>query len=203
MPEETSPFPNIPSSIRSAYEIHEWRHAAAVLHSDFPSEWADLLYVLAHFKFTRSDILAGGGSKSRMARSIDQMFIARGWEEKEFAVDILVDGTPHPSPTHKVDYFKNRIAIETEWNNKDPFFDRDLNNFRLLHQLDVISAGVIITRADELQLLFKSLGKKVANKYGAATTHMGKLVPKITGGGAGGCPVLVFGISERRYDPNA
>jgi len=32
------------------------------------------------------------------------------------------------SPTHKVDCYKNRIALELEWNNKDPFFDRDLNN---------------------------------------------------------------------------
>jgi len=32
-----------------------------------------------------------------------------------------------------VDCFKNRVAIEVEWNNKDPFYDRDLNNFRLLY----------------------------------------------------------------------
>lgn len=28
---------------------------------------------------------------------------------------------------------------------------------------------------------------------------MGKLLPKIDGGGAGGCPVLVFGISPALY----
>lgn len=47
--------------------------------------------------------------------------------------------------------FKERVGLEIEWNNKDPFFDRDLNNFRLLFDLRVIDAGVIITRASHLQ----------------------------------------------------
>ena len=32
-----------------------------------------------------------------------------------------------------------------------------------------------------------------------STTHMSKLLPKIDGGAAGGCPVLVFGISSALY----
>ena len=28
-----------------------------------------------------------------------------------------------------------------EWNNKDPFFDRDLNNFRLLFELALYKLG--------------------------------------------------------------
>jgi len=113
----------------------------------------------------------------------------------------VVDGTSRASPTHSVDYFKNRVAIEMEWNNKDPFFDRDLNNFRLLHELGVISVGVIITRTDHLQDIFDELGK--GKSYGPSTTHMSKLLPKIEGGGAGGCPVLVFGITKTIYDPHA
>jgi hypothetical protein len=44
-----------------------------------------------------------------------------------------------------------RIALEIEWNNKDPFFDRDLENFKRLHAEGAISAGVIITRGALLQ----------------------------------------------------
>lgn len=73
------------------------------------------------------------------------------------------------SPTHKVDCYKNRVALEIEWNNKDPFFDRDLNNFRLLFDLRAISIGVIVTRCDELQLIFNDLGRGAS--YGASTTH--------------------------------
>ena len=107
------------------------------------------------------------------------------------------------SPTHKVDCYKNRVALELEWNNKDPFFDRDLNNFRLLFDLRAISAGIIITRTDELQNVFDGLydasGRCIGPKYGPSTTHMGKLLPRIQGGGGGGCPILVFGIKPSLY----
>ena len=110
---------------------------------------------------------------------------------------MTVDDRVMDSPTHKVDCYKNRVALEIEWNNKDPFFDRDLNNFRLLFDLRAISVGVIITRCDHLQEIFKSLGRGAS--YGASTTHMSKLLLKIEGGGGAGCPLLVFGISHDIY----
>ena len=109
----------------------------------------------------------------------------------------MVDGVPNQSPTHKIDCFKNRVAVEIEWNNKDPFFDRDLNNFRLLFDLRAVSVGVIITRTDALQEIFDELGR--GSSYGASTTHMSKLLPRICGGSGGGCPILVLGISKQLY----
>lgn len=103
------------------------------------------------------------------------------------------------SPTHKVDCFKGHVGLEIEWNNKDPFYDRDLNNFRLLFDLRVIEVGVIVTRASNLQAIFRSLGPKVGNKCGASTTHMEKLLPRIEGGGGGGCLILAFGITKAKY----
>jgi len=73
-----------------------------------------------------------------------------------------------------------------------------LNNFRLLHQIGVVSVGVIITRLWELQEEFKRLGK--AASYGMSTTHWDKLMPKVNGGGAGGCPLLLIGIGFACYD---
>ena len=188
----------IPQFIRDNYEIHEWKHASAVLSQDFPEEWQDMLKVLEEFRLLRSEIVAPGGRKSRIAIRIDSGFInERGWEEKAFDIEMRVDSSKIETPTHKVDCYKNGIAIEIEWNNKDPFYDRDLNNFRLLFELRAISAGVIITRCDELQGIFDQLGK--GTSYGSSTTHMGKLLPRIQGGGGGGCPILVFGITRRLY----
>ena len=87
--------------------------------------------------------------------------------------------------------------MEVEWNNKDPFFDRDLNNFRLLFDLRVIEVGVIITRADNLQDIFDALER--GHSYGSSTTHMAKLIPRIEGGSGGGCPILAFGITKSLY----
>ena len=114
-----------------------------------------------------------------------------------------MDDREWDSPTHKVDCFKGCVGLEIEWNNKDPFFDRDLNNFRLLFDLRVIDVGVIVTRATQLQEIFKGLGKKVADKYGSSTTHMDKLMPRLEGGGGGGCPILVFGITREKYVEDA
>lgn len=42
------------------------------------------------------------------------------------------------------------MALEIEWNNKDPFFDRDLENFKRLHAEGAISVGIVVTRGHSL-----------------------------------------------------
>jgi hypothetical protein len=189
----------LPPYITTNYEVHEWRHASAVLRGDFRQEWDDIVAVLAEFRLPRTRILEPGKNKSYLADSLDKAFHARGWREKSFATRIIVDENVMDSPTHKVDCFKNKVALEIEWNNKDPFFDRDLNNFRLLFELRAVSVGVIVTRCDELQEIFDSLGK--GSSYGNSTTHMSKLLPRLQGGGGGGCPILVFGLRKNLYCP--
>jgi hypothetical protein len=191
----------LPPFILDHYEVHEWKHASAILAQDFPREWNDIVEVLMAFRLRKSWIEVGGKNKSDVSKQIDSEFYRRGWEEKLFETAIVVDGQTTESPTHKVDCFKNRVALEIEWNNKDPFYDRDLNNFRLLFDLRVASVGVIITRRDELQDIFNELGR--GSSFGNSTTHMGKLLPRINGGGGGGCPLLIFGISRRLYDPSS
>lgn len=191
------PISQLDPFILDHYEIHEWRHATAILGADFPEEFSDIQAVLKGFRLTRSQVLAPGGSKSDIAGWIDRQFTARGWREKKFETQLRVDDYAMDTPTHKVDCVKGRVALEIEWNNKDPFFDRDLNNFRLLFELRAISVGVIITRCSELQSIFNRLGK--GSSYGNSTTHMSKLLPRIAGGGGAGCPLLVFGISPALY----
>ena len=188
---------NFSGFVHGHYEIHEWRHASAILERDFPQEWLDLSKVLSDFRLTKSDIMTPGGGKSPIAQRIDKFFYALGWQEKSFDTKVVVDQREMRSPTHKVDLYKNSVGIETEWNNKDPFYDRDLNNFRLLFELRALSVGIIITRCDELQEIFDNLGK--GKSFGPSTTHMSKLLPRLEGGGGGGCPVLVFGISKKLY----
>jgi hypothetical protein len=168
---------------------------------------------------------AGGGNKSKIAKELDREFSARGWVEALFDTQVSVtasrrlkgrtkrkkdppsvpfDSMTYAAPTHNVDCYKNHVALEVEWNNKNPFFDRDLNNFRLLFDLRSVEVGVIITRCDTLdeEIFEPLLGKKDAkSRYGQTTTHMGKLLPLLQGGGGGGCPVIVFGISPALYDP--
>jgi hypothetical protein len=66
-----------------------------------------------------------------------------------------IDGVPRESTSHEVDHVRRSaagvVACEIEWNNKDPFFDRDLENFKRLHAEGAISVGVLITRGRSLQ----------------------------------------------------
>jgi hypothetical protein len=194
----------LPEFIRENYEVHEWRHATAVLSADFPAEFDDLTFALSQFRLFRSEIEMPGGGRSNISARLDGYFRARGWAEKRFDTSFSVNGKVVEARGHKVDNFKNAIACDVEWNNKTEFYDRDLGNFARLHDIGALAVGIIITRASHLSEIFEKLGltaagKPFADKYGQSTTHLDKLVPKIHGGAAGGCPVLVFGIQRSLY----
>lgn len=196
---EEAAGPHLPADIVALYEVHQWRHAIPLLATVHPNEWSEILDNLQAFRIRRSHIIVGGKGKSKLANEFDSYLYARGWKEKKFATAIVLDGVETPSPTHKIDCLKNRVALELEWNNKTEFYDRDLNNFRLLFELRAIDVGVVVTRCDELQKIFKSL--KRGQSYGSSTTILSKLRTKADGGGAGGCPVVAFGMRAKLYDP--
>ncbi len=191
----------VPQRLRDRFRFADHLHARSILAGDFPNEWNDILDCLDQFVLKKSAIIVGGGGRSSIPGDIDGFLSSRGWLEKRFDVKIVVDGMERPTPTHKIDNVKNGIGLEVEWNNKTEFYDRDLNNFRLLHQLGILAVGVIITRQSELQeLLFNPL--LIGSKYGNSTTHWDKLIPKINGGGAGGCPLFLVGLGMDCYDSN-
>jgi hypothetical protein len=187
----------IPPDLLDKYHVKEWRNATGILTTACGAEWKEVVQVLRDFRLLKSEVRVGGGNKSLISQRIDKPLYAKGWVEKNFQTAIIVDTHQIDSPTHSVDCFKGGVAVEMEWNNKDPFFDRDLNNFRLLFDLRAIQVGIIVTRSWELQKLFKELGK--GSSYGKATTHHEKLWPKVEGGGAGGCPLLTFAIKPSTF----
>lgn len=62
----------LPEDIRSSYDVYEYRHAIAILKTDFPSEYEDIIAMLRNFKLKRQDIITAGGSKSAIAASLDE-----------------------------------------------------------------------------------------------------------------------------------
>lgn len=195
----------VPEDLRELYEFHEWRNSIAVLSAAYPEEWGDILHVLRNFRLFRSDLEKGQepdaekfGDRSKVVLRMDDYgFQARGWKPREFATSIVVDSVQRDSPTHEVDCFKGKVALEVEWNARTEFYDRDLNNFRRLFDLEAVDVGVIVTRCDELQTIFKALGR--GTSYGASTTIISKLKTRLDGGAGGGCPVLAIGIKPSLY----
>ena len=196
---------HIPESLLSKYEIYNFNHAVEILSQAYTSEYTDIIAALETFSLTTSDLLAGGGNESTIPKKLSALLRQNEWQEVKITGDLLLS-LEYRNPTgstrqtienfiggHNIDYVKNRIAIEMEWNSKDQTFDRDLFAFRTFYEYDIISCGIIITRSVQLNPVFETLGIKA--KYGASTTWMGKLLPRIHSGRHGGCPLMVVGIT--------
>ncbi len=197
----------LPKEILDLYEVHNYRHAAEVLRTSCPADLDDLCAALIKFRLTKADIVTPGGNESTIPKHMSSLLRPQGWFETRIHGDLVVtiqtnanDGIESTTHTiekfidgHKVDYVKNRVAFDLEWNSKDQTFDRDLYAFRAFHEAGIISAAVLVTRSASLNPVFRQLG--VLSKYGASTTWMGKLLYRLNAGRHGGCPVLVLGIT--------
>lgn len=64
---------------------------------------------------------------------------------------------------------------------------------RTYFECDIISVGIIVTRDESLNTVFKELN--LMQKYGASTTWLGKLLPRLDSRRHGGCPILAIGIT--------
>lgn len=111
---------------------------------------------------------------------------------------------------HKIDYVKGKVAFDLEWNSKDQTFDRDLYAFSAFATCGVVDVAVLVTRGISLDRVIDRIGpalkkdgsvemkggkeRKTADKYGASTTWMGKLLYRLNAGRNGACPVLAIGI---------
>lgn len=88
------------------------------------------------------------------------------------------------------------------WNGtaKDQTFDRDLLAMRTYFDCGLIDVGVIVTRAEELNDIFRQEkdehGQALIRKYGASTTWTGKLLYRLNSRRNGGCPILAVGIRK-------
>lgn len=188
----------LPQDIRERYEIHDYRHAAAILSSEFNEEFQEIITALREFRLTEKDITDPGKNKSQIPKNISLVLDPLGWAERTLEAKMMADGDIINPQTHKIDYVKGRVAFDLEWNSKDQTYDRDLYAFRTFFDFNRISVAVLLTRSNQLDPLFKRLD--VFSKYGASTTQMGKLLPRLDAGRNGGCPVLVFGITPRAVD---
>lgn len=137
------------------FDVLTRNHAGAILAQDFPREFDMLVRVLSEFSISMDEIVMGGGGEAGPTQRLRHELSDVGWRKHRFQVQTIVDGVERAGVSHEVDHVKfadrGTLALEIEWNNKDPFFDRDLENFQRLHAQSVISLGIIVTRGAALQ----------------------------------------------------
>jgi hypothetical protein len=145
--------------VERGFQVEFHSHAEAILSVDFPSAAGELEEVLLEASIPIEEIIAGGGGETKNTQRLRRGLAATGWETTTFIVEKIINGVPRESISHKMDhvrYVSQRdgssgvVALEIEWNNKDPFYDRDLENFKRLHAEGAISVGIIVTRGRSL-----------------------------------------------------
>lgn len=137
------------------FEIEFRSHAEAILGVDFPEVANQLESVLLSSTIPIEEIIGSGGGETKGTQRLRNALAAHHWRKHNFVVQRIIDGVQKEAQSHEIDHVKTfdagTIALEIEWNNKDPFFDRDLENFKRLHSDGAISLGVIVTRGATLQ----------------------------------------------------
>lgn len=153
------------------FQILALHHAEAILKHDIADALLELEQVLLGIEIPAEELVRGGGGEGELTQRMRRA-LARdhGWHKHHFEIKKIIDGEQKESISHEVDHVKRfeggTFALEIEWNNKDPFFDRDLENFKRLHADGVISVGGIITRGESLQNGLRDVVAAFARKQG-------------------------------------
>ncbi len=119
------------------FEIEFHSHARAILSQDFPEALTELNEVLKAVSIPIGEIVKSGGGEAAGTQRLRKALTSKGWKKGSFEIKKIVNGVERESISHEIDHVRRieawTLALEIEWNNKDPFFDRDLENFKRLH----------------------------------------------------------------------
>ncbi|MDD5451149.1 MAG: BglII/BstYI family type II restriction endonuclease [Desulfovibrionales bacterium] len=151
------------------FQVLTLHHAEAILTHDMADALAELEKVLLDVEIPAEELVRGGGGEGELTQRLRRaLSVDHGWKKHNFEIKKIVDGEEKESISHEIDHVKRfstgTFALEIEWNNKDPFFDRDLENFKRLHADGVISIGAIITRGFTLQDSLRDIVAQFARK---------------------------------------
>jgi hypothetical protein len=127
----------------------------------------ELVDVLKGVTIPIEEIVASGGGEAKGTQRLRRALVEKGWTKGRFKIIKRINDVERESVTHEIDHVRTTtdgtvLALEIEWNNKDPFFDRDLENFKRLHAEGAISAGILVTRGTSLQGNLRALVRRFA-----------------------------------------
>lgn len=207
-------------SLLKKFEFQNYGHALEILGEAFSSEWTEVQNCLEQLFISCDDLKKAGGNETPIPKKFDEVLYPLGWREIKITGDLLVKLYPRKADQrgrfadepfdekviegyidgHNIDFVKGKVAFDLEWNSKDQTFDRDLMAMRTYFDCGLIEVGIIVTRSEELNDIFKELkdenGERLIRKYGASTTWMGKLETRLKSRRNGGCPILAIGIKK-------
>lgn len=154
---------------RNGFDVLALHHAEPIVESDLQGAERDIEAALLELEIPILEIVGSGGGEAKLTQRLRRELNRRGWRKRNIQVKKTVKwGDDEPerevaSLSHEIDHVKTfsdnnfTFALEIEWNNKDPFFDRDLESFKRLHAEGAISVGGLITRGTSMQAEMRSM----------------------------------------------
>lgn len=151
---------------RKGFDVLTLQHAEAIVAHDIAGLAEDLENILLAVRIPVLELVKGGGGESEVTQRMRRAFQDHGWHKKNFEICKTVNGVPRTTVSHEIDQLKefgdHTVALEIEWNTKDTFYDRDLDNFQRLHAERTISLGAIVTRGQSLHESLRAIVEKFA-----------------------------------------
>ncbi len=119
---------NLSTLTDSGFDVRTQNHVEAVLAGDFQEPLRELCMVLMDFKIADVELIRGGGGESAPTQRLSRAFNDLGWHKRNIEISKVVDGEHRAGTTHEIDHVRQTergsVALEIEWNNKDPFLTR-------------------------------------------------------------------------------
>lgn len=154
--------------IERGFQVEVHSHARAILSVDFPDAVDELQNAIGSLSIPIEEIIGSGGGETLGTQRLRRSLADFGWTKKNFVVEKRINGVAREAISHEIDHVKSFppgvIACEIEWNNKDPFYDRDLENFKRLHADGAISVGIIVTRGTSMQDNLRAMVQRFATE---------------------------------------
>ena len=142
------------------FEFYSYNHALEIITQAFPAEWSEIVDCLRQLRITTDDLRESGGNETKIPKKFDDVLYPRGWREIRISGDLHIKFYPRQAEQrgrfsqepfeekvipgyidgHNIDFLKNRIAFDLEWNSKDQAFDRDQLAMRTYYDCDLVSA---------------------------------------------------------------
>ena len=150
----------IESDLLEKFEFYNYNHALEIITQAFPKEWGEIVDCLRRLDITTNDLRESGGNETNIPKKFDDVLYPYGWREIRISGDLHIKFYPRQAGQrgrfaaepfeervmdgyidgHNIDFLKNRIAFDLEWNSKDQTFDRDLLAFAFASLRSVITA---------------------------------------------------------------
>src|SRR5262245_21683672 len=121
-----TPSANFGTLQAKGFQVEFLSHAKAILEVDFPEAVKELCEIIEGVTIPIEEINAGGGGEAKGTQRLRKALTKVGWPKTEFVVRKIINGKEREAISHEIDHCRQFdagvIALENEWNNKDPFF---------------------------------------------------------------------------------